>query len=564
MITNTAEKLMFRTILSVQSLDKTSLVKAKVIFNSYVKENVFIGCSFEDNVWHTTDEYSNIGIHYNFNEVAYKRFYQPILNLTFNEFVDYVKIFISFTMGKNVLHTLQTVTNDLKRIIRTNPANIYGEAIDLKISVPNLCTNFFSMLPNCGDEEQIDQILNALDLFSAVIYSNNTKKKRSLAQFDSYFLFNDIMNDYWLSDIQREERLFFYPLYLWWQITSVIPLRPREFILTKRNCLEKREDGNYLSLRRDNLKGSKKSVSYKISNDYYDVTYKIPDKLAMEIQNYIEFTKKYDSTDLETLFISDIHYKHWGQKKHSNSRYFTYINMNTVMRYFFHDVIEEKYHLEVVYAREGGHLKEGEINYINLGDTRHLALINIMAEGGTPVTAMLLAGHDNIEMSAHYYSNITNLIECRTYRQYRLVTKGDVAYRLSLSRKVFVDNADCSILVDGGRCHSVKYMNGDIGDCMECAGPSGELGYCTSCRFYRRKGKDYFSMDTTYKRRIEDDCSALAKVVKLVRSAKGAEEDVGEAILRLQNSSYTYQEYYKEKMSELDAEGENIWEERKQ
>lgn len=564
MIMNTAEKLMFRTILSVQCLDKSSLIKAKDIFNSYIKENVFVNCSFEDDVWHSTDEYSNIGIHYNFNKIAYKRFYEEIFGLTCNEFINYVKIFISYTMGKNVLRTLQTVTNDLKRIIRTDPADIFGESADLKINVPNLCTNFLSILPEYGDEKQVEQILNALDLFSAVNYSNNMNKRRTLAQFDSYFLFNDIMNDYWNNDILHEERLFFYPLYLWWQITAVIPLRPREFILTKRKCLDKREDGYYLSLRRDNLKGSAKSVSYKISDDYYEVTYKIPDKLAMEILNYIEFTNEYDNSDLETLFISDTHYKLWGQKKHSNSRYFTYINMNTVMRYFFHDVIEEKYHLEVIYDREGGHLKEGEINYINLGDTRHLALINIMAEGGTPVTAMLLAGHDNIEMSAHYYSNLTNLIECRTYRQYRLVTKGDVTYQLSLSRKVLINNTDCSILVDGGRCHSVKYMNEDIGDCMECAGPSGELGYCPSCRFYRKKGKDYFSMDTTYKRRIEDECNALAKIVKLVRAGKGAEEDIGEAILRLQNSSYTYQEYYKEKISELDAEGENIWEERNQ
>ena len=37
-------------------------------------------------------------------------------------------------------------------------------------------------------------------------------------------LFNDILNDYWVKSLSDEERLFYYPLYLWWQITAVVPL----------------------------------------------------------------------------------------------------------------------------------------------------------------------------------------------------------------------------------------------------------------------------------------------------------------------------------------------------
>ncbi len=33
-------------------------------------------------------------------------------------------------------------------------------------------------------------------------------------------------------------------------------------------------------------------------------------------------------------------------------------------------------------------------------------------------------------------------------------------------------------------------------------------------------------------------------------------------MLKLQSSSYSYQEYLNEKLSELNTEGENIWEER--
>ena len=564
MIGNTAEQQLFEAILSISSIDKADIDKAHAIFSEYTEMGVFKECSFESPVWKTTDEYSNIGIHFNFDKFSYKRFYEPFFRITYDNFITYVKVFIAYTMGKNVLKTLQTVVNDLKRIIRTDSEQIYGSSAKLKIAAPSLCIDFLTMLPETDDESKKEDIINALDYYVSVNYSKNTDKKRTLAQFDSYFLFNDILNDYWNGTIDYNERLFFYPIYLWWHITGVIPLRPREFILTKRDCLEKREDGHYLTLRRDDLKGSGKSVHYKIGEDYYDVTYKIPDKLAYEILNYKQFTNEFEDTELETLFISDTHYKRWGQRKHSNSRYLTYINMNTIMRYFFNDIISKRYSMNVVYEKSEGHLLENEINYLHLGDTRHLSLINIMAEGGTPVIAMLLAGHDNIEMSAHYYSNITNLIECRTYRQYRLVTKGDVSYQLSLTRKLPTKDMENVQLSDGGKCYSGKYKSGEIDDCMKCSGPSGEIGYCPSCSFYRKKGRDYFSIDDKYKRHIKDDCKSLTEAIRLVRIGKGSVEDIGETILKLQNSSYSYQEYHKEKIAEIESKGENIWEEKKQ
>lgn len=551
----------FNTILSIPALDESSVQMALEIFDNYINAGVFKDCTFHDNVWHTTDEYSNVGIHFNFNQVSYKRFYEDVFGLEFQDFISYVKVFVTMTLGKNVLKTLQTAVNDLKRIIRTDINDIYGTTAELSITVPSLCIDFFSILPECQDIDAMEHLMDALESYISVNYRKNAKKQRSLAQFDSYFLFNDIMNDYWNSELDREERLFFYPLYLWWQITAIIPLRPREFILTERNCLEEREDGTYLKLRRDNLKGSGKQVSYKISDDYFNVTYKIPNKLAKEIKQYLEFTKNYADTEIKTLFVADPHYKKWGQKKHSNSRYLTYINMNTIMRYFFHDVIEEKYGLTVVYEREAGHLSEGEINYLHLGDTRHLALINIMAEGGTPVTAMLLAGHDDINISAHYYSNITNLIECRTYRQYRLVTKGNVSYQISHFNKLPIRSEQYANLTNGGKCYSENYLVGDISDCLGAVGKDGEIGYCLECKYYRNKGKGYFMSDSIYKRQIEDDCKALSETVRLVRLGKGNTEDIGEALLKLKSSSYSYREYYKEKTAYLTTKGEHPWDE---
>ena len=541
-----AEEKLFTTFLSVDEIDKADVNRARDIFNEYKNNGVIINESFDNDVWKMTDEYENVGIYYDVSEFEYRRFYEHILEIPYSEIRTYLKVFVAFIMGKTALKSIQTIINDIKRILTTDPEEIYAENASLVITSPSQVEDFFSILPNESDE--LNRLIDALDFYIAVSFSNNVSEKRSLAQFDSYLLFHDILCDFWANEIDDEMRMFYFPLYLWWHITGIIPLRPREFILTERNCIEKREDGYYLTLRRNRLKGGKKSVTYKLKYDYSTDTYKIPDRLADEIIKYYKMTERYRPTNINTLFIQDTHYKRWGQKRHKNSRYLTYINMNTIMRYFFRDVVAERYHLDILYERNSGHLESGTIEYIHLGDTRHLALINAIAEGATPVIAMQLASHDSIEMSAHYYSNLTNLIECRTYRQYRLVTKGNVSYEISNAMK-FPIKSTCIELKSGGKCYSEKYQNGNYEDCMETSGNNGELGYCPDCKYYRNKGNEYYRSDDIYKKKIEDDCKLLSDAVRLYRQSKGEPEEIGEIIGRLKTSSFSYQQYCNEKYS---------------
>ena len=111
---------------------------------------------------------------------------------------------------------------------------------------------FLSMLPIAETENEVmERFMDKIDALADLQYSDHAKKQRPLASFDSNFLFNDIINDYWNQDLENDTRLFYYPLYLWWQITAIIPLRPREFILTPRDCLEEKKDGSYITLRRN-------------------------------------------------------------------------------------------------------------------------------------------------------------------------------------------------------------------------------------------------------------------------------------------------------------------------
>ncbi|MBP3898794.1 MAG: hypothetical protein J6D57_13295 [Mogibacterium sp.] len=528
-------------------LKKESIENAEIRFDELAALGVIRrDCSFDDPVWYTTDEYSNIGLHFTFDEESYGRHYREYFHLSFEDFLSYLKSYLTILFGKNALSTMQDFVLDVRHLIATDIDEVADATARLSLSTPSLVSDFLSLLPEpYHDYKDIDL---ALDTYCARAFDNKDINQRTLADFDSYFLFDSILKDFWKAELSDDDRLFYYPLYLWWNVTAVIPQRPREFILTERDCISRNADGSYmLRLRKNKLKGGNKSVSYNIENDYEVITLRIPENLGLEIERYIEMTEEYESTDLGTLFVSDPHYRKWGQRKHRDSRYFTYVNLRTVVRVFYQEVIEEIYGLNVYYRYEPEHLRQGDICYIQLGDTRHIALINMMQQGGTPAAAMFLAGHDNINDAAHYYSNLSALTRCKTYCKHSLLVGSSGPEYQIIPPSYFPDRGEGVVLTDGGKCYSEKYKAGDFSDCYLISGPDGELGMCTSCTYYRPIGLSYFTSDDIYKRNLMDDCIALERAVSLVRSEKGGLEDIGEAVLRLSASSESYSRFLEER-----------------
>lgn len=192
-------------------------------------------------------------------------------------------------------------------------------------------------------------------------------------------------------------------------------------------------------------------------------------------------------------------------------------------------------------------MKDGEIQYMNLGDTRHLALINLIAEGATPMIAMELAGHDNPVMSAHYFSNITNWIECKTYHQYKRLIKGKQEYTISQ----YVPNLEVgkfTRLDNSGRCYSKRFLEGDLSECYKVSGPAGEIGFCPSCTYYRTEDRQFVGSEDLYRNRIVLECENLHKVITQVRKNNGSPEDIIQVLLKLQSSEYSYHQYLQEKI----------------
>ncbi len=545
-------------ILAIPELDEITIKEARRIFFAYREKDIISQSRFDDDIWDLNNETS--GYHFNF-EIDSNRFkkFGKELHLTEDEFKEYLKTYIICRMGDLELGSLRRLIHDIKKVVHSDVSDTDSLLEVCTSETVGRVSEFFAMLPEECREEELSDLLVMFDEVEERSQIGNVGKQRSLATFESYFRFDEIIKRFWDESNDEDEKLFFFPVWMWWNISGVLPLRPCEFVVTPRNCLNE-IDGKYtLTVRRNRKKGTGKSKSYKISSDYELNRYSIPERLAKEIQWYLEATKDYPEEDTHTLFVTGTHYAMWERQAPYTSRLFSYMNLRTCLRYFFKMIVEDRYGYRVLYNNDGQALPNDKcIEYLHLGDTRHIALINLIAEGATPMVAMMLAGHDNPEMSSHYYSNITQLIECRTYRQYKKQIKGQQNYVLSKKKNTLPAKKSIP-LGCGGRCYSEKVTNGDFCDCYKVVGPAGEVGFCKNCEFYRDNSKSFSDMKDIYKNKIENECHVLEEVVKKVRSGKGEPEEIISVILRLRDSDYSYRQYLLEKMEEeCNEQNENI------
>lgn len=530
----------FTVILSIPNIDNDAINEAEKIFLSYKDKGIIKTGYFTDNEWYVTDEYSNHKLDFNIGKQNYKIFEEKYC-IKLLDFIKYLKTYIICLFGVLSFIAMQHIILGIKKIVNEAGSSLENMSMDYTFTFWNRISEFFSLLP-CDENADISSLLSHMDIFEEISIWGNSQEQRKLSNFESYFRFNDILKRFW-NEACLEEKLFYFPIWMWWNISAILPLRPREFLLTPRKCLVQKDDKYFIRVRRDKLKGSKSNPYYKINNDYEIFEYQITKELFEQIQWYIDNTNEFMDTDLKTLFITDTHYVKWGRCKPYKSRFFSYQNMRTCLRYFYEQIIKEKYNYKIIFDKEEINLSnEDEIEFIHLGDTRHIALINLIAEGATPMIAMILAGHDNPEMSSHYYSNISTLIECRTYRQYKKMISNNQNYAISKWEKNF-DVEEFVLLEGDGRCYSPKVKNHDYSDCCKTIGPSGEIGLCETCLYYRAENKKFTDSKDLYKNRIQRECENLEEIIKKVRSGHGENEEIIQVLLRLKDESYSYQKY---------------------
>lgn len=521
----------YKRSVTIHEIDSENLYRAKAIFEDYKQRGVILNDSFDDPVWRLSSQVKNVGLTLLTFEDGYPKKVAGWIGCDYRCYQDCVKAYISFMLGEMGLSALQELSRLFNRIATMNSR----EAIQSTANINHIAALLQIIPGGCEERDYVIQELE--DRQERSTWKSGNCKQRHIEDFKTYLRFHDVLSDFWkIAD--ANQKLFYFPLYFWWNLTTILPLRPMEFLLTPRDCLKTRNSNNILTIRRTRLKGGFQKIGYRIDEDYELKEYAIHDALAHELRAYLDATAKMRATSIGTLFLQEPHYHYFQSGTHFYDGYYSYVSMNTCLRYFYKENIEPKY---------------SDISRIHLGDTRHLAMASLIISGGSPVICRELAGHSNIDISSHYYSNISYLVECATLERYRK-TKGKSADLLG-TLKYPVSTPKVMRKVGKGYCDAPSTQNGGIDECLKVLGKHGHIGDCACCGHYwpdEQGVRLEFYDEKVGKQQVDADSRYLMQMIELVRKGRGYTESIGSALLRLQRSSYHYGQCLWEKYERME------------
>lgn len=435
-------------------------------FDELKADGVFLNDSYDDEKWicFKDSDSATVSMVFPFTEL-------PQINNTIKNFI-LIKLYVQkctlTTAKKRLIHIRHFMhdtgfmnpdnVKDYQMLLKTWSESRKREAISVREFLD------FCSLENAG---------LYFDVLKNIIKVENNF--RNLPDIKGILIFDYIVNDYWNNIQQSEDKYRLFPIILWWKLTTVIPTRPIELFHIKRNCVYEENSRYYLKLERQKTELDKELVMSDIVTDF-----EINEELYFLIKDYADYCEQIDNCKyLLAPPTCDMIYR--GRVLNKREK-FTNKKMDIYYKAFQKEVVEGQYGYKVVKTYD---IKEGEIPYIHYGDTRHLAILNMMQQGVNPVYIAKLAGHHTLDAQMGYYSHLETFTTAKTYmlNQFmknnhhlkRNMTEEDVGKTGSIIKKSLL-GADYyslpKVLNGQGRCSSKNIP-------YECSHKS-----CIFCKYF--------------------------------------------------------------------------------
>lgn len=499
----------FTRYLLVEKLDAEMIERAKTIYADYKHQGVILESDFEDDVWILSNQTKRYRFLFEIDHEKYRENTEEWAGCSVECFRDCIKAYTVFRFGLQELSGLQLMIYQIIGIVE-QPLDVAVEHSEVRNHVESLLTMLPSSVP------ALDMLIEKLQEMG--IHRSSNGNKRQLADFSIYFQFHEAMSNAW-AGFDEQERFFYFPVYFWWNLTAILPLRVTEFLLTPRDCLKRGKNGWMLTIRRTKMKKGTERIKYKIEQDYELYSYDIPDWIADEISRYVASTEKSVQSELGTLFIPIPNRKY---------KYFTYAQMQNRLNQFSAQVMDKP------------------LSPVKLGDTRHIAMINLILSGGSPVICRELAGHESVDISSNYYSNLACAVESAVYEHYHR-GKGDAVFNGRLSFPI--SRPKNTVKVEDGWCDYPDFLKGDITECSKSYGADSGLGDCRNCvHFYPETRGLLLEIKNARKIELDEDSKFLIQMIDLVRKGKGCQEDIAAVLAKVQGSAQKYASAYNKLM----------------
>lgn len=450
------EKLAIKSLISDINDDnfdlKYSIEEAKQNLE-YENQFPLANCSFESNIWEFEFHLTSTKVYLDFNKL-----YEAIRFHTNKKWktdlVVVVKCWIASNLKEHSSSNLRVYYNSILGFIQLSHCFNPDLINDVRNYLTHSCnevekyTLTYTLLNFIDYYEQIDktgtyrQML--LDI-SDSINKSDLGNIRTLPPAKDVVIFAWILEDFW-SKIQIGNLDYFkyFPVYMWWHLTNLIPIRPSEFCHISRESLYEENGKHYIRLPRIKQKKSRKRV--QIVDKIH-----IPERLYCLLNRYKKVTDGFGDTD------TFIHYKAI-QSPNENLKYntnrFTRSILNDLIKLFYLKIVQEEYGYQIVDKRTiKSEKEESDFNVsssndsvlqkIQPGDTRHFAFLNLRRQGYHPVEIARLGGHINIHSQYHYYQHDKYWIDVETLQlMLRFSLKEKFLPRIGspLTANLYIDN----------------------------------------------------------------------------------------------------------------------------
>ncbi|PFD40355.1 integrase [Bacillus cereus] len=427
-------------------------------FNKWKTANIIENESFYDTKWFIRDkDYNRRGILFDIELYS-------TLNIALKCYtIHLIDQHFSVNHIQNVIHSIKESIQISKAFNLTRLTDLeeyiskqnYGKRNDLA----RYTIDFFSFIEIANSNKFID-------ICSPFI--NNIQKSRDLPNYRHILYFDEKIEQFLTEGTEFELQKYF-PVVLWWKITTVIPMRPTEFLKLKKSCVyqTKNNSNKYeITLPRNKEKGTLLrdidiTDTLQINKGIYDLVQTFKSFLPKEDNSQYLFTYKY----------YEMYKEHFGSERTRHTEFLPLRQFDSLIDQFYREILKKKYNYD-------------QIEQISPGDTRHLAFCNMMLQGFNMLTIAIIGGHKRLDKQKGYWSHLTYFTESWVYnlteKHRRLLHVNtslpdssftqhtrDTINKYKLYKDIY--NTKTFLPVDFGYCTDIKYPLNCTGDCRHCS-----------------------------------------------------------------------------------------------
>ncbi len=262
-----------------------------------IEEKALQEIRFEDDIWVFEDPLKKSKLFIKFDDIESKVNFNK--NIDIENFKNVIKCWVIQLYDNHYSLVVRSCLNNLKKLIKLTSgfkkelAEVLKQHLTESTHSDVHKAKMIDIMHNFFDFAQIDTASHYSETLKS-LYNNLSRdyRVRKIPSSKDVLTFSKKLEE-WFDEVRREGReeelLTYYPIMLWYKLTTIIPIRPSEFCAIKRDAIKSLDGKSYLKLPR---KKNKKTANVQIVDEFL-----ISEELANLINDYINISNSYGETD---------------------------------------------------------------------------------------------------------------------------------------------------------------------------------------------------------------------------------------------------------------------------